>query len=521
MARVHAAYDRRFDDLRSVSRSEQERLDAEMRALDERLKAARKLDIGKLGDAALLADVRDALLLPDASWMRPPPPPSLLERLKAAFQRFVAWLRRLFGGKRAVPKPEPKPRTVTFATLSAGGRTLGASEIGDAMAQLTPRQQEELAQNVQRSIQAKERNLEREAEVKRRDAEAQRRALEAERKEAELRAQREAEQRLKDVEKARLTRELKERGFVTEHAGELTVTYGLVERFARLILEEESRQLKGDARFSLRGGAATGLYEKARLRQADEIAHLDVPSSLLAARQQGLKHIDETTSYIYREITSERVHVVLAFDKSGSMAEGGKLLAAKKALLALFVAIQRRHHDATIDLVAFENEVRVLDLLELWECSPGSFTNTAEALHTAHLLLRSSRATRKEFYLITDGLPEAYTDETGVVRSGNLDAAMDRALERAVELSTVTPLTFSMILLKSTHPEYEVAARKIAKTLSGDLVITDPQHLGVELLVRWAGGTETTRRNVAPPPPPETAAAPKARRRKADRRMGG
>ncbi|MCI4317155.1 MAG: hypothetical protein L3J96_01330, partial [Thermoplasmata archaeon] len=133
---------------------------------------------------------------------------------------------------------------------------------------------------------------------------------------------------------------------------------------------------------------------------------------------------------------------------------------------------------------------------------------------------------RKEVYLVTDGLPEAYTDVDGRVRSGNLDVAMDNALARAVELSTVTPLKFSMVLLKSDHPEYEVAARKITRTLSGDLIITDPQHLGVELLVKWAGGTETTRR--APPgsaAPTSTGpgGAPKppgARRRKADRRMG-
>jgi uncharacterized protein with von Willebrand factor type A (vWA) domain len=163
--------------------------------------------------------------------------------------------------------------------------------------------------------------------------------------------------------------------------------------------------------------------------------------------------------------------------------------------------------------------------VELWESTPGAFTNTAEALHTAHLLLRSSKATRKEVYVITDGLPEAYTDDDGRVRSGNLDVAMDRALTRAVELSTVVPLKFSMVLIRSAHPEYEVAARRLTRTLGGDLVITDPQHLGVELLVRWAGGTETTRRAVpAPGAAPASAAAParaKERRRKADRRMGG
>jgi len=249
---------------------------------------------------------------------------------------------------------------------------------------------------------------------------------------------------------------------------------------------------------------------------------LDLVGSLLAARFTGSRHIDESTSYVYREVTSERVHVVLAFDRSGSMSESGKLEAAKKALLALYVAVRRRYPDATVDILAFDNDVQVLDLVELWECKAGAFTNTAEVLRATHLLLRASRASRRELYLITDGLPEAYTDPEGRVHSGQLDLAMERALERARELHTVFPLRTTMILLRSEHPEYEVAARTLARTLGGELVVTEPANLGVELLVRWAHGAETERRlTPAPPPPTPAPAAGRARRRRADRRMGG
>jgi uncharacterized protein with von Willebrand factor type A (vWA) domain len=378
---------------------------------------------------------------------------------------------------------------------------------------------------VEGSIRTRERELEREAEEKRRAAEAQRRELEREREEARRRAERETDQIVRDAEQRRVERELKERGFVAERGGELAVTYGLVERFARLLLEETSRQLPGDVRLSLRGGGSTGIYEKARLRRLEEVARLDVPSSLLEARLVGSRHIDEATSYVYREITSERVHVVVAFDRSGSMSEGGKLDAAKKALLALYVAIRRRYPDATIDVLAFDNTVAALDLVELWECKPGAFTNTAEALRAAHLLLQSSRANRRELFLITDGLPEAYTDDLGQVRSGQLDVAMERALERARELATVAPLRSAVILLKSEHPEYEAAARAIARTLGGEMVVTEPTHLGIELLVRWAHGTESEQRPrttvAAGPPAAAGPRGPRARRRRTDRRMGG
>lgn len=527
MGRLIEEYDRKAAALERVRVQDEKLLKEELARLEERLRAARAADLRRLLDPGLLADVQSALLVPDASWNRPPPRPSLWARLKALFARIAAFFRRLFGRGGRTKAPAKKERTVTFATLSAGGRTLDAGAIAEAINTLDATEREELRERVSQGLQRSQNDVQREAEAKRREADAQRARLESERKEARARAERDAEKVAKQAEEKRVTDELKERGLVAERDGELAVTYGLVERFARLVLEEERRTLPGDVRRSLKGVGSTGIYEKAKLRQPEEVAHLDIPSSMLAARMEGLRHIDESTSYVYREVLSERVHVVLALDKSGSMSEHGKLLAAKKALLALYTAIRQRHPDATVDVLAFDNEVRVLDLLELWECPAGSFTNTGEALHLAHLLLRPSRANRKEVFLITDGLPESYTDADGSVRSGNLDVAMEHALARAAELRTVSPLRFSMVLLRSEHPEYEQAARLLTRQLQGALIVTDPARLGFELLVRWAGGVETTR---APASTEGTAAAPTApgapeggaragRRRKVDRRM--
>ena len=522
--RIVTQYDQRIAELDQVRVRSDAEVAAQIAALEARLAAARNVDWSKVPSGDWLGDVEAALLLPDASWNRPPPRPGLGARLRALFARLVAWFRSLFSRKKRSRAAPPKERTVTFAVATPGGRGLGPSEIGEALARLSPPQREELSETVSHRLKTRERELAKEAEEKRRAAEAQRRQLEQERAEAERRARADTESRVKEGESRRLERELKERGFVAERGQSLVVTFGLVDRFARLLLEEETRKLPEGTRLSLRGEGATGIYEKARLRRAEEVAHLDVPGSLLAARMAGQRHIDESTSYVYREVTSERVHVVLAFDRSGSMAESGKLDAAKKALLALYVAIRRRHPDATIDLLAFDNEVAVLDLVTLWECAAGSFTNTAEALRATHLLLQSSRANRREFYLITDGLPEAYTGEDGKVHSGQLDVAMEQTLARAGELATVRLLRTTVVLLKSAHPEYETAARTIARTLGGELVVTDPARLGVELLVRWAHGVETERRLLPPAPVlPATPPRPsgKARRRRGDRRMGG
>lgn len=526
VSRILEEYDRRNHELELDRKARADELDREMEALEARLAEARQIHLGSVVDEGLLADVQQALLLPTASWMQPPPPPTLWERIRAFFARIAAFFRNLFR-RRSKPETEPrKERTVPIATLIPVGRALTPSELSEALARLTPRQQEELETSVTRDISERERALGREAEAKRKEAEAQRRRLEEERKEAERRAQREADQWAREAEEQRLRRELSERGLVSEQGGQLQITYSLVERFAKIVLEAESRSLPGDVRMSLKGGASTGVYEKARLRIPDEVAHLDIPSSILAARQTGSRHIDESTSYVFREILAERVHVVLALDKSGSMGEGEKLPAAKKALLALYVAVRRRYPDATIDVIAFDNEVRLLDLVQLWETPPGSFTNTGEALRTAFLLLRSSRASQRELFLVTDGLPESYTDPDGRIRSGHLDKAMEYALGRAQELTTVKPFRCTMVLIKSQNPEYEKAARLLTHQLHGELVVTEPQRLGIELLVRWASGREQVRRAVPAAEPAPVVTTPAggtkgAKRRRRDRRMGG
>jgi Mg-chelatase subunit ChlD len=526
VSRILEEYDRRSRELELDRAARADELNREMAALEARLAEARQIHLGSVIEAALLEDVQHALLLPTASWMQPPAPPTLWERIRAFFAQVVAFFRRLFGRGSKSRGTAREERTLPLATLIPVGRALTPSELSEALARLTPRQHEELETSVTRDISERERALAREAEAKRKEAEAQRRRLEEERKESERRSRREADQWVRQAEEQRLRRELSERGLVNEKGGQLTITYSLVERFAKLVLEAETRSLPGDVRMSLKGGASTGVYEKARLRISDEVAHLDIPSSLLAARQAGSRHIDESTSYVFREILAERVHVVLAIDKSGSMGEGEKLPAAKKALLALYVAVRRRYPDATIDVIAFDNEVRLLDLVQLWETPPGSFTNTGEALRTAFLLLRPSRANRKELYLVTDGLPEAYTDPEGRIKSGNLDKAMEYALGRAHELTAIKPFRSTMVLIKSQNPEYEKAARLLTHQLGGELVVTEPQRLGIELLVRWASGKEETRRPPSPPgPAPIATATPgglkAAKRRRRDRRMGG
>lgn len=491
ISRLTQDYEKRMSDMEGVRVRSRKLLKEEMDRLRDSLQRAREFSQADLiGDANLLDAVRSALLLPsDALKASLTVKKTFWQRLREFFARIAAALRNLFGrgkkGKHPAPASKPKGRPLTLARLAFLGRSLTPDMTGDLFGELTPGQMAALKESAQKNLASRERELEKKDRGEEDRFRRQRDQLAQEGADAKSLSERRAQDEERQQVERKLRDELSERGWVSERSGHLAVTYGLVERFARLMLEEEEKALPEGLRLSLRGQASTGLYERGRMRELIELSRMDLPGSLLQSRLRGSRHLLEEESYVYREIRSESVHAVLLLDVSGSMAEGGKITAAKKALLALYMAIHRRYPDSIIDIVAFDSNARALDLVELWEAEPGSFTNTGAALQIAYQLLKSSRASRKELYLITDGLPESYTEPGGAVRSGNLDKALAYALAHARELSTVQTLVSTLVLLKSDNPAYEKAARTLANVLKGYVVVTDPRRLAFELLVRF------------------------------------
>jgi Mg-chelatase subunit ChlD len=495
LSRLATHYQRRLEELEALRLERQKAWRQDQERLRGSLGRGTRLSADLLAsDANWLDAVRSVLVVPPDALRKAlaPPRPSWWARLLLFLRRIWAAIRSLFrrgsprrsGGETASPAGRP----LLLATLASEGRNLTPETAAEILRDLTPEQREVLRREAESRLRDKARSVAQESRRTEEELRRRRDDLQREEQEARERERQRWEQQSRGIAEEKVREELRERGYLQERQGRLAITYHLIERFARLLWEEQARQIPGLLRYSFRGGASTGIYEKGRLRESVEVARLDIVSSLLASRLAGSRRIREDTSLVHREVRSESLHAVLLLDVSGSMAERGKLEAAKKALLALYAAIRRRYPDALIDVAAFDNEVRVLDLLHLWETPAGSFTNTAEALRVAHELLRSSRATRKEVYLITDGLPESYTDARGQVHSGQLDRAMAQALQRARELRTVTPLDSTLVLLRSENPAYEVAARELARTLQGKMIVTDPQRLAFELLMRFTEG---------------------------------
>ncbi len=312
----------------------------------------------------------------------------------------------------------------------------------------------------------------------------------------QLKAQREKEekqisQQLKSMpeEKAKseIAEKLEDSGFITRKGDEFQITANLVDRFAEIVFTAEIRNLPMAYHAIYGASEVEGEYERGKLRMVDEISRMDIVESLVNARMRHPydKHIYEDDVIIYRDKRGANNHVVLMFDKSGSMDENNRIIAAKKAILALYKAVKERNPRNIVDLVSFDTEVRVMDLLGVWESEAKGFTNTGEAIKTARMLLSESSADRKMVYLITDGLPEAYTEE-GNVFAGDTEKSLTYAINQAKELGQGNDVHLIMILLEAKEKMYIDSAEKIVSASNGKAVVVEPQELAAEMIMDFA-----------------------------------
>jgi Mg-chelatase subunit ChlD len=272
-------------------------------------------------------------------------------------------------------------------------------------------------------------------------------------------------------------------------AGNIQITARLIDRFAEIALAGELRKLPSRYGFALgRTPVQQGTFERDRLRTVDEVSRLDLVESLMAARlsHPESRHLTEDDVRVNRELTGSTLHVVLVFDKSSSMAENRRIQAAKKAVLALFKAVKRRDRRNIVDLVGFDTEVRPMDLVSVWESRPAGFTNTGEALKVARTLVEKSPSDLKMIYLITDGYPEAYT-ENGKGVAGDNPRSLAFALEEAAALVRLRNVRLVHILLEPKEKLFVDAAQKIAGAAHGKLITTDPNRLAADMLMDYTG----------------------------------
>lgn len=275
---------------------------------------------------------------------------------------------------------------------------------------------------------------------------------------------------------------LKKSNYLKEKDGKLEITSNLIDRFADIILSNELHSLPSN--YQARFGTSTqreGIYEKDKMLSVHEISRMDIADSLIQSRisHPEDRHIYDEDIIVKRELTGLILHVVIMFDKSYSMEENNRIQAAKKAVLALYKAVKKQNPKNIIDLIGFDTNINIMDLIDVWEAEPIGFTNIGGVLRVANSLFYESKADNNFAYLITDGLPEAYTDSNGNDIIAEPNVSLNYALEEAKKIEG----KLTMILLEPKDNLYVESAKKIVNaTPNGKLVITDPNELAKEML---------------------------------------
>ncbi|WP_455392352.1 VWA domain-containing protein [[Eubacterium] cellulosolvens] len=327
-------------------------------------------------------------------------------------------------------------------------------------------------------------------EVQQRETEARLKQLEKQKAEELRKLQERYSANIQKTVQKELVRELEDAGYLQKGKDQQpNITSRLIDRFAEIVLSDELKKLPSKYTWGRQThGLPHGIYEKKRLQTVSEGSRMDIVASLVNARvsHPSHRHIEDSDIITHRELRSNISHVVLMFDKSGSMEENNRIQAAKKSVLALYKAVKHRNPRNIVDFIAFDSTVKIMDILQAWRSTPSGFTNTGEALATANSLMKDSVADRKLIYLITDGLPEAYTDpQTGEPRAGDLEKSLSVAVKEAKKLKKYFTLKFTIILLEPKENVYAEAADTIAKAAGGRVIVTDPQELATEMLMDY------------------------------------
>ena len=347
----------------------------------------------------------------------------------------------------------------------------------------------EMVADQENDVEKQQDELEQDLEQIRREEERRRKEYEKEKKDIEWEKERQDDKLERDLDhypehllKQSIIDDLEKLGYIKHDGVQMTVTPVLIERFANIILTQELQAIPS-VHLSHWGSSEKvgGSFQKEKMRSIDEVSRMDIVESVINSRinHPWEKHIEDEDIIINRERSEYSTHAVIALDTSFSMLENNRMLAARKAVLALYKAIKKNNPKNVIDIIGFDTHVEVMDLVSVWQVKPRGFTNTHGALRTARLLFRDSKYDNKIFYLVTDGLPEAYVDGKG----NDVVSYPEKCLPYAVREARKLDARLIMILLEPKARDYISAAEAIVKAApKSRMLVTDPQKLARDLL---------------------------------------
>lgn len=288
---------------------------------------------------------------------------------------------------------------------------------------------------------------------------------------------------------------IQEAGYVVRSGSRSTLSARAIQQIGESLLEQTLARIDargwGDHRNSANAQSHDATGTSRQYRYGDPF-DLDIAGSLLNAVRQSpgtpVRFNPDDLQVIERE-SSERATTVLAIDLSRSMGERGLLLVARKLALALSTWIRRRFPHDELHLIGFSESARPLALQELVELQwdrYGYGTNIHDALRTANRLLAGHRGRKRNLVLLTDGEPTAHRDTGGEIVFNHPPAPETLAHTYREAIRLRTEGIYLCVCVLSESANVGNFGRELARHAAGDVLITRPDDLGVELLLRYS-----------------------------------
>ncbi|MFW6075656.1 MAG: VWA domain-containing protein, partial [Chloroflexota bacterium] len=217
----------------------------------------------------------------------------------------------------------------------------------------------------------------------------------------------------------------------------------------------------------------------------------DLSASLLRAarRASGVPvQVQPDDFQIFEPEGAGRAALAICVDTSRSMEERGFLAATRRAALSVGVLVSERYPRDDLQLVAFSNEARSINHVELsaltWDRHQMG-TNIQDALRVAREGLTQHREAHKSVLLITDGEPTAHRDHDKEIIFA--EPASEEALAATfAEGARLRKAGIDLhIMLLSRDKRLTNFARQLASHAGGRVWLTDPQSITPLLAKRY------------------------------------
>ncbi len=288
---------------------------------------------------------------------------------------------------------------------------------------------------------------------------------------------------------------IQDAGYIVRSGSRATLSARAIQQIGDSLLEQTLARIDargwGDHRNNTASQSHDATGTSRQYRYGDPF-DLDIAGSLLNAVRQSpgtpVRFNPNDLQVIERE-ASERATTILAIDLSRSMGERGLLLVARKLALALSTWIRRRFPHDELHLIGFSESARPLALQELvdlqWD-RYGYGTNIHDALRTANRMLASHRGRKRNLVLLTDGEPTAHRDAAGEIIFNHPPAPETLAHTYREAHRLRTEGVYLCVCVLSESATVGNFGRELARHAAGDVLITRPDDLGVELLLRYS-----------------------------------